>query len=44
MNFTPENMYDAMPIMAYGMLGVFVVTLAIIGIVWVLNALTSKKG
>jgi len=43
MNFTPENMYDAMPIMGYGMLGVFIVTLIIIGIVWVLNAITSKK-
>jgi len=36
-------MYDAMPIMGYGMLGVFIVTLIIIGIVWVLNAITSKK-
>lgn len=43
MQFTPLNIYDALPIMGKGMLGIFVVTLVIIGITWCLNAVTGKK-
>lgn len=41
--FTPMGIYDALPIMGKGMLGIFVVTLVIIGIVWCLNFFTSPR-
>ncbi len=41
--FTPLGIYEALPIMGKGMLGIFVVTLVIIGIVWALNFFTSPR-
>ena len=41
--FTPLNIYDALPIMGKGMLGIFAVTLVNIAIVWALNYFTSPR-
>ncbi len=40
MNF--ESLKETLPIMGKGMLGIFVVTLVIIGTIWLLNKFSSK--
>ena len=40
MNF--ESLKETLPIMGKGMLGIFTVTLVIIGTIWLLNKLSSK--
>lgn len=40
--FRPDLMLDVLPIMGTGMLGIFVVTGVIIGIVSLLNWMTNK--
>jgi hypothetical protein len=41
--FRPDLMLDVLPIMGIGMLGIFIVTGVIIGVVALLNVLTRKK-
>ena len=43
MNINWDNVNATLEIMGKGMLGIFVVTLVIIGITWCLNAVTGKK-
>ena len=38
-----DYLMEALPIMGYGMLGIFVVTGVIIGVVTLLNKITSDK-
>ena len=40
MNF--ESLKETLPIMGKGMLGIFTVTLVIIGTIWLLNKFSSK--
>ena len=40
--FRPDLMLEVLPVMGYGMLGIFVVTGVIIGVVTLLNKFTSK--
>ena len=42
--FNVENFLNALPIMGYGMLGIFVVTAVIIGVVYLLNKIPEKPG
>ena len=37
-----ESLKETLPIMGKGMLGIFAVTLVIIGTIWLLNKLLSK--
>ena len=41
--FNVEYLLDALPIMGYGMLGIFVVTGIIIGVVYLLKMIPDKK-
>jgi hypothetical protein len=41
--FRPDLMLEVLPIMGTGMLGIFIVTGIIIGVVALLNVLTRKK-
>ena len=41
--FRPDLMLEVLPIMGIGMLGIFIVTGIIIGVVALLNVLTRKK-
>lgn len=41
--FRPDLMMEVLPIMGTGMLGIFIVTGIIIGVVALLNVLTGKK-
>lgn len=45
MNFeiSIEKFMDALPIMGKGMLGIFLVTLVIVGVVYLLNVATRPK-
>ena len=45
MNFelSIEKLLETLPIMAKGMIGIFVVTLVIVAIVYILNAATKGK-
>ena len=43
MEISVENFLNALPIMGMGMLGIFLVTLAIIGTIALLNRLTNRK-
>lgn len=43
MTISVENFLNALPVIGKGYLGVFIVTLAIIGTVYLLNAVTSGK-
>lgn len=43
MDIRVDYFLDSLPIMGYGMLGIFVVTLVIIGVVSLLNHFGSKK-
>ena len=38
-----DNLINALPIMGYGMLGIFVVTAVIIGVVYLLKMTPDKK-
>ncbi len=38
-----EYLLNALPIMGYGMTGIFAVTLTIIGVVYLLKAIPEKK-
>ncbi len=38
-----DNLINALPIMGYGMLGIFVVTAVIIGVVYLLKMIPDKK-
>ena len=38
-----DNLINALPIMGYGMLGIFVVTTVIIGVVYLLKMTPDKK-
>ena len=42
-NFSTERFFDALPYMGKGMLGIFVVIGVIIGMIVVLNKITTKK-
>ncbi len=42
MEISVEKFMDALPIMGMGMLGIFIVTAVIIGVIWVLNTVTGK--
>ena len=41
--FRPDYLVDVLPIMGLGMLGIFIVTGIIIGVVALLNKLSGKK-
>ena len=41
--FRPDLMLEVLPVMGIGMLGIFIVTGIIIGVVALLNVLTRKK-
>ena len=41
--FRPDLMMEVLPIMGIGILGIFIVTGVIIGVVALLNVLTRKK-
>ncbi len=43
MKFDVQNLLNTLPYMGKGMLGIFIVTLAIILTVTILNKVTSKK-
>lgn len=43
MNISTEKLMEALPIMGKGMLGIFAVTIVIICVVTLLNAVTSPK-
>ena len=43
MEISVEKFMNALPIMGMGMLGIFIVTGVIIGVICLLNALTGKK-
>lgn len=43
MNISVDKLMEALPIMGKGMLGIFVVTCVIIGVVLLLNVVTNKK-
>ena len=47
LSFSTDNLMEALPIMGKGMLGIFIVTLAIIAVVVILNStinsITAKK-
>ena len=43
MGFQPQNFVDNLSHMGNGMLGIFVVTCVIIGVVLLLNVVTNKK-
>ena len=42
-SFRPDLLLEVLPIMGYGMLGIFLVTGVIIGVVTLINKLTSGK-
>ena len=42
-NFSTERFFEALPYMGKGMLGIFVVIGVIIGMIVVLNKITTKK-
>ena len=42
-SFRPDLLLEVLPIMGYGMLGIFLVTGLIIGVVALLNKLTGGK-
>ena len=43
MHISVDNLISTLPIMGIGMLGIFIVTGVIIGVVALLNKFTSKK-
>jgi len=43
MNISVDKLMEALPVMGKGMLGIFVVTCVIIGVVLVLNVVTNRK-
>jgi len=42
-NFSTERFFEALPYLGKGMLGIFIVIGVIIGIIVLLNKITSKK-
>ncbi len=42
-NFSLENLINTFPIIAKGMLGIFVVTIVIISITYIINGATKNK-
>ena len=43
MEISVEKFMNSLPIMGMGMLGIFVVTAVIIGVIYLLNAFTGKE-
>ena len=44
MEFSVDKLLNALPIMGYGMLGIFIVTAVIVGVVYLLKALPDNSG
>ena len=43
MEFNVQNFMESLPIMGYGMLGIFIVTAIIVSCIYVMNWLTKGK-